>query len=167
MRMALGGLLLMVRAICRGGTLVAFAVLIGVVLLQVAGRLPGMPGPAWTEEVARFALVYLVGFSCGLAVLRGELINVDMFVGLLPPSAQRIMERVVDLVMIGFCVAILPGAWDYVAFSAGERARSLDLPMIWIYAVMLLIPGNIAFFSLMRLFGFGARKAPPGHGEVT
>ena len=167
MRSALGGLLLAVRALCRCGTLASFAVLVGVVLLQVLGRLPGVPSPPWTEEVARFALVYLVAFSCGLAVLRGELINVDLFVSLLPLAARRAVEKLVDLVMLGFCLLIMPAAWDYVSFSVGERARSLDLQMIWVYAVMLIIPGSIAFFSLMRLFGFGRDEAPPGHGEVT
>ena len=167
MRAVTAGLLLAARALCRYGTLASFATLAGVVLLQVLGRLPGVPSPPWTEEVARFALVYLVAFSCGLAVLRGELINVDLFVSLLPPVARRAVEKLVDLVVLGFCLLILPGAWDYVSFSVGERARSIDVPMVWIYAVMLMIPGSIAFFSLMRLFGFGQHEAPPSHGETT
>ena len=164
---ALALLLIAVRAACRAGTLLSFAVLVGVVLVQVLGRLPGFPSPPWTEEVARFALVYLVGFSCGLAVLRGELINVDMFVAMLPQDARRATERLADLVVLGFALLIIPGAWDYVSFSVGERARSLDVPMVGIYAVMLLIPGSIAFFSVMRLLGLGRAETPPGHGEVV
>lgn len=166
MRNGLAGLLLAVRAVCRYGTLASFAVLIAVVLLQVMGRIPGFPAPAWTEEVARFALVYLVAFSCGLAVLRGELINVDLFVSPLPPAMRAAVEKLVDLIMLGFALLILPGAWDYVSFSVGERARSIDVPMVAVYSVMLIIPASIAFFSLMRLFGFGRAEAPPSHGEV-
>jgi len=166
MRQAFAVLLAVIIRICRYGTLAAFAVLIGVVTLQVLGRIPGFPSPAWTEEVARFALVYLVAFSCGIAVLRAELVNVDLFVTPLPPAARRVVERIVDVIMIVFSLAILPGAFDYVAGSVGERARSINMPMITVYVVTLIIPVSIAVFSLARLLGFGQAPAP-SHGEVV
>lgn len=152
--------------LCRYGTIAAFGVLIAVVTIQVLGRIPGFPSPSWTEEVARFALVYLVAFSCGIAVLRGELVNVDLFVAPLPASARRIVDRIVDLIILGFSIAIIPGAYDYVAGSIGERARSIDIPMITIYVVTLIIPAALAFFSLARLLGF-AEPSPASHGELV
>jgi len=152
--------------LCRYGTIAAFSVLIAVVTIQVLGRVPGFPSPSWTEEVARFALVYLVAFSCGIAVLRGELVNVDLFVGPLPARARTIVDRIVDLIIFGFAIAIIPGAYDYVTGSIGERARSIDIPMIIVYVVTLIIPVSLAFFSLARLFGFG-QSAPVSHGELV
>jgi TRAP-type C4-dicarboxylate transport system permease small subunit len=153
------------RALCRYGTITAFAVLIGVVTWQVLGRVPGVRSPAWTEEVARFALLYLVAFSCGLALLRGELVNVDLFTAPLPAGTRRIVDRVVDIVVLGFALAILPAAWTYVANSTGETARAIEVPMIWIYLVVAIIPISLAFFSLARLLGHGGAP-PPSHGEL-
>ncbi len=155
-----------VLTLCRYGTIAAFSVLIAVVTIQVLGRVPGFPSPAWTEEVARFALVYLVAFSCGIAVLRGELVNVDLFVGPLPARTRVVVDRIVDVIIFGFALAIIPGAYDYVAGSIGERARSIDIPMIIVYVVTLIIPVSLAFFSLARLFGFG-QSAPASHGELV
>ncbi|MCQ4160807.1 TRAP transporter small permease [Roseomonas sp. GC11] len=166
MRLVLAGLLAATRALCRAGTLASFLVLIGVVTIQVLGRVPGFPSFSWTEEVARFALVYLVGFSCGIALLRGEMVNVDLFVAPLPAAARRVIERLVDGIVLAFALVILPGAWDYVSFSMGERARSLDMPMIVIYAVMLLIPASLALFSAFRLLGF-SETASAAHGELS
>ena len=165
MRQAFAALLSAALAVCRYGTIAAFSVLIGVVAIQVLGRVPGFPSPAWTEEVARFALVYLVAFSCGIAVLRSELVNVDLFVAPLPAAARKAVERIVDLIILGFSLAIIPGAWAYVAGSIGERARSIDMPMVTIYVVTLIIPVALAFFSLARLLGFG-QPAPADHGEL-
>jgi len=153
MRSILGTLVTLTSALCRYGTLAAFAVLVAVVTLQVLGRIPGVPSPVWTEEVARFALVYLVAFSCGLAVLRGELVNVDLFITPLPPGPRYAVERFADLVVLVFSLVIIPGAWNYVDSSFGERARSIDIPMVWIYVVVLIIPISLAFFSLVRLLG--------------
>jgi TRAP-type C4-dicarboxylate transport system permease small subunit len=166
MRNTFAAILSAALMICRYGTIAAFSVLIGVVTIQVLGRVPGFPSPSWTEEVARFALVYLVAFSCGIAVLRGELVNVDLFVAPLPESARRIIERIVDIIIFGFAVAIIPGAYDYVAGSIGERARSIDIPMVTIYVVTLIIPAALAFYSLARFLGF-AQPAPASHGELV
>ncbi|AWU97688.1 TRAP transporter small permease [Azospirillum ramasamyi] len=167
MRTAFAALVSAVSALCRWGTLAAIGVLIIVVTIQVLGRVPGFPSPAWTEEVARFALVQLVAFSCGLALLRGELVNVDMFILLLPKPAQWAVARLVDVAVLVFAVAIIPGAWDYVVGSLGERARSINMPMIWVYVVTLIIPVSLAFFSIARLAGFGRDSAPPSHGETV
>lgn len=166
MRQAFSALMAAVLTLCRYGTLASFSTLIIVVTVQVLGRVPGFPSPAWTEEVARFALVYLVAFSCGIAVLRGELVNVDLFVAPLPAKGRRIVDRVVDVVVLAFSVVIIPGACSYVEGSIGERARSLDFPMVAIYVVTLIIPISLAFFSAARLLGF-AQSAPAGHGEMV
>ncbi|WP_207477639.1 TRAP transporter small permease [Arenibaculum pallidiluteum] len=167
MRGILGGLVAVVGAICRYGTLAAFAVLVAVVTLQVLGRIPGFPSPSWTEEVARFALVYLVAFSCGLALLRGELVNVDLFVAPLSEGARRVVDRVVDLVILLFSLAIIPGAYLYVMNSFGERARSIDLPMVAVYLVVLIIPVSLAFFAFIRLIGAAPTAHPASHGELV
>jgi TRAP-type C4-dicarboxylate transport system permease small subunit len=166
MKQALGAAVAFVESLCRAGTLVTFAILIGVVSLQVLGRVPGVPSPPWTEEVARFCLVWLVAFTCGVAVLKGELVNVDLFVTPLPPKGRWVADRIVDVIVIVFSLTILRGAWDYVVGSIGERGRSIDVPMVTIYAVTLVIPLSLAFFSFARLFGFGA-KAPADHGETV
>lgn len=166
MRNVFAAVLAAILALCRYGTLAAFSVLIVVVTIQVLGRVPGFPSPAWTEEIARFALVYLVAFSCGIAVLRSELVNVDLFVAPLPKSIRTIVDRIVDIIIFAFAVSIIPGAYDYVAGSIGERARSIDIPMVTVYVVTLIIPIALAFFSLARFFGFG-QSAPASHGEVT
>ncbi|RCS21871.1 TRAP transporter small permease [Phyllobacterium salinisoli] len=149
--------------LCRVGTVVAFAVLIVMVTLQVLGRIPGFPAPIWTEEVSRFALLYLVAFSCGLAALDGELVDVDLLTSTLPAKAQGAIEKLVDLAVIVFSLAIIPGAYAYVLNSFGERARSFDAPMVIVYITILIIPVSLAFFYLARLFGFGK---PMQHQET-
>lgn len=153
MRKAGQALVAAVSGVCRLSTLLAFAMLVAVVLLQVLGQIPNIPSPPWTEAVARFALVYLVAFACGLALARGDLVFVDLFVGPLPPRARRIVDRLVDVIVLLFSLAIIPGAYNYVMSSFGERARSIDIPMVYVYMVVLIIPLALAFFSLARLLG--------------
>jgi TRAP-type C4-dicarboxylate transport system permease small subunit len=151
-----------VRRICEICTIAAFSVLIVVTLLQVLGRLPGVPAPVFTEEVARFALVYLVAFGCGIAALRSELVNVDLFVNLLPEGGRRVAHALSLVLVIAFSAAILRGSWDYMMNGIGERARSFEMPMVWVYAAVLIIPIALIFFSAARLFGC---RAPEHRAE--
>lgn len=148
-----------VRRICELGTIAAFSVLIAVTLLQVVGRLPGVDAPVFTEEVARFALVYLVAFGCGIAALRNELVNVDLFVNLLPEGGRRAAHTLSNLLVIAFSCAILRGSWDYMMNGWIERARSFQMPMAWIYLSVVIIPAALIFFTGARLLGV----RPPKH----
>ncbi len=164
MTKALCGFVGAVRRVCELGTIASFSVLIAVTLLQVLGRLPGFPSLVFTEEVARFALVYLVAFGCGVAALRGELVNVDLFVNLLPPAGRRVAHGLGLLLVILFSLAILRGSWDYMMNGVGERARSFEISMVWVYAAVVVIPAALAFFSAARLFGC---RAPQHRPEET
>lgn len=148
-----------IRRICQAGTIAAFSVLSIVTMLQVVGRIPWFDAPVYTEEVARFALIYLVAFSCGLAALRGELVNVDLFVGLLPPRGRKIANVAAMVLTIAFAAAIVPGSWGYVLNGFGERARAIDLSMVWVYVAVLIIPLSLIFFSTARLLGFREPKS--------
>ena len=141
--------------ICRVGTVIAFIVLIVVVTMQVLGRLPNVNIPAWTEEVSRFALIHLVSFSCGLALLDGEMVNVDLVTSMLPEPARNAAAKLVDLLILLFGLAIIPSAWVYLEMSLGERARSFDAPMLWSYVDVMIIPVCLVFFALARLLGYG------------
>lgn len=148
-----------VRRICQAGTIASFAVLAIVTLLQVVGRIPWFDAPVYTEEVARFALIYLVAFSCGLAALRGELVNVDLFIGLLPPRGRKIADALALILVIVFAAAIVPGSWNYMVNGFGERARAIDFSMVWVYVAVLIIPLSLIFFCTARLFGYRIPKS--------
>ncbi len=56
----------------------SFSVLIVSVTIQVLGRSGFFDSPVWTEELTRFALLYLTAFGVGLSYLTGDLVNVDI-----------------------------------------------------------------------------------------
>lgn len=157
MRAVFGSLVNGLAMLCKVGTVLAFAVLLVVVTMQVLGRVPGISSPIWTEEIARFALLYLVAFSCGLAALNGELVSVDLLTAALPEPVQAVIDKFVDLLVVLFCIAVIPGAYAYVLNSIGERTRSFDAPMMIVYITVLIIPVSLAFFYIARLFGFGRK----------
>ena len=71
------GLLGVLIAVARVAVGVAFAVLCAAVLIQVLGRSVFNASPVWTEELTRFALLYLAAFGVGLSYRSGDLVRQD------------------------------------------------------------------------------------------
>jgi TRAP-type C4-dicarboxylate transport system permease small subunit len=145
----------------RAATLATFVVLIGVVLLQVVARVALPRAPAWTEELSRFAMIYLVAFGCGLAVKSRELVNVDIVLGALGPQARRASQIVAQLLCIGFCAAILMPAVEFSALGGIQTSPVLGVPMSWVYAATVVIAVALALFGLREILALWRGKAPP------
>ena len=131
---------------------ISFLVLIGSVLLQVAGRFGGS-SPVWTEELSRFALLYLAAIGAGLALQTGELVNVAVLSESLPERASWTLRLVSAVAVAGLGLYLLPMAWKFTSIGAFQTSPALGLTMTWVHVTMLLLPGLLAFFALLRIAG--------------
>ncbi|CTQ33168.1 TRAP transporter small permease [Jannaschia rubra] len=130
----------------------AFLVLIGAVLLQVAGRFGGN-SPVWTEEMSRFALLYLAALGAGLSLRSGELVNVDVIIESLPERASWVLRLVsaVAVAVLGFY--LLPMAWKFTAIGAFQTSPALGVTMSFVHFSMFLLLALLGFFALLRVVG--------------
>lgn len=139
-----------VGVIFRAFTGIAFSVLILSVLLQVFSRLALPSSPVWTEELSRFALLYMVAAGCGVAIRSGDLVNVDLFTALLPERGRLVLELLVQLVVIVFLASLIMPAWKFVTIGAMQTSPALGWPMNTIHFIVLLAPISLILFSLER-----------------
>jgi TRAP-type C4-dicarboxylate transport system permease small subunit len=130
---------------------VLFVMMLAAVLVQIVARYALPTAPVWTEELTRFALIFMVAFACGSAVRRRELVNVDIFVNMLPAGLRRIVLTLVDLITLAFGASFFYYALEYVERSAMQQATTLPFSMAWIAASVLFVAGNLALFTLANL----------------
>ena len=128
-----------------------FSVLLGAVVVQVVSRLTLPHPPVWTEELSRFALLFTAAVAAGLSLRSGDLVNVDIVTTALPPRARLALEAVVMVVIIGFCVSLLPGAWDFTDIGSLQTSPAMGWNMFWIHISMLVAPLTLALACLERL----------------
>ncbi|RZN18453.1 TRAP transporter small permease [Escherichia sp. E2593] len=132
------------------GTVLLVA-LIGVVLLQVISRPLPISSPAWTEEVARFLLVYVVAFGCALATGKRELVNVDLVVSLLPSGLKKYLVLLIDLVILTCSITLMINSVEYVESTMWRMATTLPISQAWVTSSVIIITGNISLFTLFNL----------------
>lgn len=130
---------------------VLLTALIGVVLLQVISRPLPISSPAWTEEAARFLLVYVVAFGCALATGRRELVNVDLVISMLSPALRKGLVLIIDLVILTCSITLMINSVEYVESTMWRMATTLPISQAWVTASVIIITANMSLFTLFNL----------------
>lgn len=141
----------LVRAVEAGLRIVAAACLAALTLLvvaQVALRYGGFSVPAFTEEVARYAMIWMALLASAVAVREGSHIRIDFVPVLLrtyaPWLAAALAFALDALSLTVFLVLVWQGI-DMVAFAHGQLSEGLRIRLSYPYAA---VPVAFAFASL-------------------
>ena len=111
------------------GVMVFVALLAVVILLQVMFRYVLDLPLFWTEETARYCLVWASLLGAGVALKRGEHIAVTYFVNRLPSGLHR-AALLFSRVCVGVILAVvLGGDLQLVAVTHSQISPALRIPM--------------------------------------
>ena len=104
----------------------------------------------WSEELARYLMVWCIFLGAAVAARAGALIAVDTLPdSLAPPWGDRV--RLLALgVTVGFFTLLIWLGWRWVEFGETETSTVLNLPMAWVY--MSLPVGS--FFAIVNILAF-------------
>lgn len=136
--------------VAKAGVALSFAVMIASVLIQVVGRTSGS-SPVWTEELTRFALLFMVAFGVGLSLRTGDLVNVDVVCDSLPAPMPFVLRLVCAVIIVGFSVLILPEAWKFFSIGSFQFSPAMGLRMDVMHATVLVFLGSLFLFALVRI----------------
>lgn len=149
--------------LCRAGVFLAFLILIAAVLTQVLGRTFGN-SPVWTEELTRFALIYMTALGAGLALMTGDLVNVDIVCDRLPAPWPRVLTVIASLATAGLAALLLPGAWKFVAIGQLQKSPAMAVQMDFVHFSVFLLFALLLVFALLRAALAAFSPAPLGSG---
>lgn len=131
------------------------ALLLGIMTINVlwgvfTRYLMGAQSP-WTEELARFLLIW-VGLL-GAAYVSGQRkhLSIDLLPARLEGRAERRLLHFIDLLVIAFaiCVLIIGGLrLIYITYKLGQTSAALQLPLAAVYFVVPLSGVLIVIYKL-------------------
>jgi TRAP-type C4-dicarboxylate transport system permease small subunit len=118
--------------------LIVFWVLAGVVFAQFFSRYVLNSSITWTEEIARYLLIF-VGFAGSImGVRRNSHIFVEVFYRFMPRRMGLVAARLVDVIKIVFFAFGTWLSWKIIPIMANHRMVSVNLPMSWIYIAVFV-----------------------------
>ena len=141
--------------------------LIAVMSLQIISRV-FFSATSWTEETARYLLIWLTFLGACLAYHRGRHIAVTVLADRLPGRAGQSVQALVAIIAMLFMGALVSVGLDYMALQSFQRSAALQVPMSTIYAVMpasAAIMAYMAFVDLVEALLGTAANAPHEGGS--
>ena len=115
----------------------------------------------WTEELARYLMIWLalLAASCGIA--RRAHIGVEIIPNMLPVTARRWLRLMLDLVALGFFGLLLVYGWE---FAAKGLSRATMIYGASFFVPFLAVPVSAGLcciqLVLVAIRDFGAEEPP-------
>ena len=110
---------------------------------------------SWTDELARFLLVWLSILGAAYASGKKLHIAIDLLPQHLNQKQQNYLDIVIHLLVLLFAVAVfLIGGirYVYISFALGQTSPALQLPIGFVYMVLPISGAFILYFKLSELF---------------
>ena len=138
---------LIVERICGAFCVVCFATMTIIAILGVFFRYVMQSPFMWTEEIARYLMVWMGFTAISVALRQDRHIRVEVLPKILPPKAVKAASYVVDA-MIAFFFIVLLGQGYLMTVGNIMTASTFRLSMSWILAAVPLA----AALTLIQLF---------------
>ncbi len=168
----------LILRIGRGLAVVALAVMVIVILLQIFMRYALNNALPWPEEAARFLMLWMTGLIAPSAYRRGGFVAIDMFERAIAPRAAALLVLLLSLIALMVLVVGIQIGYRHVNSGWLFASSSLKLPLgliggttvkiklAWMYmslwvGILLLTLVNIELLlrSIIGLLG-GAGRLP-------
>ena len=116
-----------------------------IVFLQFFTRYVLNDSLAWTEEIARYALMWIVFIGGAMVTRRNSHIAVELLSNVMKPGRLRVvLLAFVDFVKLGFIGLLAFISWTITERMHQQRMTVFDLPMSLVY-------GGVAFGCFLML----------------
>ena len=139
----------------------ALAILLGsmtiVVLWGVLTRYAMGSQSSWTDELARFFLIWVGILGAAYASGRNMHIAIDLLPQYLNKKNQRRLEIFIAIVVVLFVTAVfIVGGirYVYISFKLGQASAALDISMGYIYLIFPVAGVCIIYYRLNDLFRY-------------
>ena len=116
----------------------------------------------WTEELARFLMLWLGFLAMNLAMRQGQHISIDFLVAKFPRPLSTVTAYAVDLMIAYFLVVLTVKGYGMTAKTM-MKASSMSFSMSWVYSAVPIGAGltlvQLVLNVLKRLMSeFGAAQ---------
>jgi TRAP-type C4-dicarboxylate transport system permease small subunit len=133
--------------------LVLFILVLAVASLQVIARYVLVTPLPWTEEIARFLLVWVTFLGAASITRRKLHITVDFFSSKYPPRLGHLINAVVYALMALFLVVFFWGTLVMFGSSWPVHAGTIPwLSMSWVYLGAVLGTAIMLIIVIIQLF---------------
>ena len=114
----------------------------------------------WSEELARYAFLWCMFISAGMAVKHRRHIKVEFIMEMLPKKVRFGLEIISDLIWMAFCLLLVKDGIGLLEFVKTQVSPSMEVPFKYIYT-SLPVGAALMFLRLLQQMDNGAPDPLP------
>ncbi|MDR3591809.1 MAG: TRAP transporter small permease [Negativicutes bacterium] len=134
-------------------TAALLAIMVVIVFANVVARYYLSASLAWSEELARFMLIWLVFLGAILAYVDNEHLGLDLLVKKMPRKLELVVACCTDLLVLYALWLVLWGGYLMTVDSWEWEAPATDIPFGYTYLVIPVSGAVMMFQTLLKLYG--------------
>lgn len=127
-------------------------------MIQIIMRYVFNASLSWSEEFARYCFVWSTFLSVSYSIKKASMLRVDIIVQYLPKAARKVIDILMELIVLAFFAFLLYHSFAVVKriAASGQTSPALGLPMVTVYAALIVgfalacIRGIQKLVSLLR-----------------
>ena len=127
------------------------ALMLGMILAQVFFRYVLNDSLAWTEELAKFAMVWVACLVAPWAYREHLNVSIQMFADALPAILRRITELMITLLVMVICGIFFLQSLEFWQTGLSINASSVPVKLAYFYSCAPFAFGSICLVSLEKL----------------
>ncbi|SNR96721.1 TRAP-type C4-dicarboxylate transport system, small permease component [Anaerovirgula multivorans] len=124
-----------------------------IVSYQVFSRQILNTSPRWAEEVSLILMIWFGFIGIALGVRKGIHLSIEYFVSLLPPSLQKIIIKLDQVLVCGFGLFCAVYGAKLVKATGGSTLPATQWPASTSYLMVPVCGVMIICYSLAQIFG--------------
>lgn len=128
-------------------------ILCAVTLVGVVDRYLLHTGIGWTEELARFLLIWTSLLSAAVVVHHSGHFSVRFLVDMFPAGVRRVLDVSMDVLDIGVLLVVFWLGARVTWIMRMQASPAMQLTISWIYVSLPLATGAMVLFLIMRVTG--------------
>lgn len=135
-------------------------IMVALVAYQVFGRYVLKQTPAWTEETVLLCLTTFGFLSIATGFIHGSHLSVDILDAHLPPRIRFVLDRLNQLLVIGFGFFLLVYGYRFTVLTWSSRLPVTGLPNGLQYLIVPVTGLVIIVGGLFMLIGIEKEERP-------
>ena len=130
--------------------IVAIGGMTGIVILGVFFRYVLLSPLGWTEEAARYLMIWAASLAVSMGIMKREHVGITLFVRKLPPELQRWASVGINLAIFSFLWVLTERGYHMAINGKNQISPFLGISMIWSLAAVP-IAGLLAILQTVFL----------------
>lgn len=110
------------------------------IVMQVFTRhCPWVPTPPWTEELARYVMIYMAFIGASHGIKEWDNVNVDIILNRMPSGIRRNVEVIIKILVLLFLILVtVMSIRNFGTVGWRQKSPSLRIEMIYFQSAVII-----------------------------